>query len=109
MPLFADAPAMIRANLEGLRDGKKVPVITVGRLTDAQLSAINRDRLAAGYAPITPEVVFIGRHIFKRRVVEESYTVDDVIDQIASGMDASAIVVSPSKMAAMENPTPRAD
>jgi len=109
MPLYTGASALIRANLEALQEGKKVPAVAVGYLTDAQLNMINRERRLSGYPPIIAEVLFIGRHIYKRRILEDGYAVDDVLDQIASAMDAASVVVVPSKMAAMENAIPRAD
>jgi hypothetical protein len=41
--------------------------------------------------------------------VGDGYTVDDVIDQIAGGVDAAALVLNTSRMTGMENPSPRAD
>ena len=103
------ARALIRANLEALQREKKAPLVAVGYLTDVQLNAINGQRRLSGYPPIVAEVLFIGRHIHKSRIVEDGYAVDDVLDQIEGGMDAASVVLMPSKMAAMENVIPRED
>jgi hypothetical protein len=61
------------------------------RVDGQQLNAINQERLARGYPPIEAEVVFLGQHIFNSRVKRDSYSIDDVIDQIASAMDAASV------------------
>jgi len=109
MPLTDGARNLIRANLEVLQEGKRVPIVEVGRLTNAQLKAINTERCTHGYPPIGPEILFVGRHIYQSRILRDGYTIEDVINQIESGMDAASIVVSPSSMAALENPNPRPD
>jgi hypothetical protein len=109
MPLTDGARNLIRANLEALQEGKRAPIVEVGRLTKAQLNAINTERCTHGHPPVGPEIHFVGRHIYESRILRDGYTIEDVIIQIESGMDAASIVVSPSRMAAMENPNPRAD
>ena len=66
----------------------------IGTLADTQLNAINAARRAGGYPPMVAEVVFIGRHVHESRIVRDGYSTEDVIDQIASGMDAAAVVLS---------------
>jgi hypothetical protein len=118
MPLFSEAHARIRANLEELKKGNRVRLVAIGTLTNAQLDAINQERAKASahwpsedprYPPMTAEVVFLGRHVFESRIVRDGYTIDDVIDQIASAMDSASVVLDTPKMTAMENPCPRAD
>jgi hypothetical protein len=109
MPLFDGAAALIRANLEAFQTGNRVRLVPVGSLTDLQLDAINHGRRVSGYPPIVAEVVFIGRHIYESRVVRDGYTNEDVVDQISSGMDATASVLTAVAMTAMENPNLRAD
>jgi hypothetical protein len=106
MPLFKGALALIRANLEELQKGNRVRLVAVGTLTDSQLEAINREREARGYPAMAAEVVFIGRHVYESRVVRDGYTIDDVIDQIASAMEGAAVVLQTPTMTAMENPAP---
>lgn len=83
--------------------------MVVGTLTDTQLDAINDERRAHGYPPIVAEVVFIGRHVYESRILRDGYTIDDVIDQITSSMEAAAVVIQTPTMTAMENPVSRAD
>ncbi|HWR54679.1 MAG TPA: hypothetical protein VN428_26460 [Bryobacteraceae bacterium] len=109
MPLFDDARTLIRANLEALQRGNRVSLVVVGKLTDAQLEAINRERDAGGYPRIDAEVVFLGQHIFKSRALRDGYALEDIIDQIASAMDAASVARPTRWMTVVENPTPRAD
>ena len=109
MPLSEGAPALIRANLEQVQSGKRARLVVIGALTDSQLTAINDDRRAHGYPPIIAEVVFIGRHVHQSRIERDGYSVDDVIDQIGSAMEAAAVVLQTPAMTAMENPASRAD
>jgi len=51
MPLSDGAHALIRANLEEIKAGKKPRLITVGTLTDLQLDAINRSARRANTCP----------------------------------------------------------
>jgi hypothetical protein len=109
MPLSSDARSRIRVNLEVLRHGGKVRLVVIGNLTAQQLAAINAMRESQGHPPIHAEVVFVGSHIYKSRIVGDGYSIDDVIDQIASGMDSAAVPLTSRKMTAMENPNLRAD
>jgi hypothetical protein len=109
MPLSEEAPALIRANLEQLQIGNRVRLVVVGTLTHAQLDAINDERRTHGHPPIVGEVVFIGRHVYESRIVRDGYSVEDVIDQIESAMDAAAVVIATPYMTGIENPLPRLD
>jgi hypothetical protein len=109
MPLFANAAALIRTNFERIRGGDRAPLISIGALTQEQLDALNRRRRAQDLAPMTAEVVFIGRHIYESRVVRDGYSIDEVIEQISSAMDSRATVLETTKMTAMENPQARND
>ena len=109
MPLSDEAPALICANLKLVQAGNRVRLVVIGALTDTQLDAINRERSAPRYPPIVAEVVFIGRHVYESRIVRDGYSIDDVIDQIASGMDAAAVLFQTASMTAIENPALRAD
>lgn len=106
---FTDACELIRANLEGLQAGRKVRLVVIGTFTEQQLKDINQERQLGNYPPIDPEVVFIGSHAFRSRIVNDGYSIDDVVDQIASGMDRTSVVLKSLKMTAIENPNPRAD
>jgi len=104
MPLSDEAPALIRANLEQLQAGNRVSLLVIGALTDTQLDAINDARRAHDYPPIVAEVVFIGRHVYESRILRDGYTIDDVIDQIASSMEAAAVVIQTPTMTANGEP-----
>jgi hypothetical protein len=108
MPLFENATDAIRANLEALDRKEKVRLISIGTLTDSQFTAINQYRIKQGLPAISNEVVFIGSHIHKSRIVKDGYSIEDVIDQILSAFDPSSTVIT-GKMSAIKNPTSRAD
>ena len=109
MPLSKGAPALIRANLEAVQNGNRVRPVVIGTLTDAQLDAINEERRACGYSPVVKDVVFMGGHVYASRIERDGYTIDDVLEQIAGGMDSAAVVLRSPTMTAMENPVQRTD
>ena len=111
MPLYTNALALIRANFEQLSKGVKVRPVAIGVLTERQVGAINQARQARTppLPVILPEVLFFGQHIYNSRIVRDEYTVDDVLDQIASAMDEVAVFVPTSKLAAIQNHTGRLD
>jgi hypothetical protein len=109
MPLSDKATALIRANLEKLQQGNRVRLVVIGRLTAAQLQAINDQRGTRGYPPMIAEIVFIGSHVYRHRIERDGYSIDDVMDQITSAMDAAAVVLKTPTMTTMENPAWRAD
>jgi len=109
MPLFDDAIELIRANPEQLQQGSRAKLVAIATLTKAQLDAFNQERYAHSWPPIVAEVVFIGRHVYESRVTRDGYSIDDVIDRIASAMAAEAISVPNPRMTAMENPNLRTD
>lgn len=109
MPLVANARRIMRVNLEKVRDGKGPPLIVIGTLTVDQLAGINAIRDAEEMLPIIDEVVFKGKHLYESRIVDDGYTIEDVLDQIFSGMEHISIIVETLKMTGMENPNLRAD
>jgi hypothetical protein len=111
MPLYENAAALIRANLEQFRPDVKVKVkaVAIGTLSDVQLAAIHAKQQEEELPLITGEVLFIGWHIYKSRVLRDGYTIDDVVDQIVSGMSCDSVVLEDASMTAMENPNARLD
>ena len=109
MPLNGYAKELIRRNLEALQAGQRVPRITVGKLTKVQIDAINVQQAAEDLPLSIDEVVFVGRHIFKRRIVGDGYTIDDVIDQIESALSEGSEVIATEYMTAIKNPMARRD
>jgi hypothetical protein len=100
----------LRQQLEQNRVRQAIRVVPIGTLTIAQITAINVVRANERLRPIIEEVVFFGRHIYKRRIVDDGYTIEDVIDQISSAMDRVSVVLADlAPMTIMENPNPRAD
>ncbi len=51
----------------------------------------------------------MGRHVYASRIERDGYTIDDVLDLIAGGMDAAAVVLHSPTITAMENPLQRID
>ena len=111
MPLYAHAIELIRANLEALQRGERVKTVSIGTLTPSQLTAINSNRIThnAALPPVCAEVVFLGGHVYRSRIVGDGYSIDDVIDQIVSAMDEASQLVGNLPMQAVENPTVRLD
>jgi hypothetical protein len=111
MPLYADAIQSIRMNLEQIACGQRVRAVAIGTLTERQLGAINQSRqLRSNPLPVViAEVLFIGKHIYNSRVSRDGYTIDDVIDQIISAMDADSRFIPTSRVAAIQNHSLRTD
>lgn len=110
MPLNSNAADLIRANLEALQNGQRVKAVVIGTLTASQLAVLNDYRTAElGLPPSVEEVIFIGAHVYQRRIVEDGYTIDDAVDQLMSAMDAQAVVVTGARLTTIQNHTPRAD
>ena len=109
MPLYPNATELIRKNLEALQSGQRVPRVAVGRLTTTQIEAVNAQQTARGLALSIDEVVFVGRHIHKRRILEEGYLIDDVIEQIESAMSEGSEIIANNYMTAIKNPVARTD
>lgn len=90
MPLHINAAQLIRNNLEEISASRRVKRVEIGVLSEDQLIQINDFRSASGFPPIIATVVFIGKHIYKSRVVGDGYTIDDVLEQIESAMQPCA-------------------
>ena len=108
MPLHINAPEIIRRNLEQIRDGQRTRLVLIGSLTAEQLAVLNAFRLGHGLEPMIDEVLFLGRHLCKSRS-KDNYSIDDMLDQIASGMASTSIMRCSLKMSGMQNPQPRQD
>jgi len=57
----------------------------VGRLTKVQVGEVNAQQAAEDLPLRIDELVFVGRHIHKRRVLDDGYLIEDVLDQIECG------------------------
>ena len=72
MPIHAFGAESIRANLCAIERGERVRAVPIGSLTEEQLRVVNQYRTGVlGLPPNEPEVVFIGGHIYKRRVLDD--------------------------------------
>ena len=111
MPLYGGAGNLIRASLSQFRPDKKVRVkpIIIGELTDIQLAAIHTQQDAKGFPRIIKEILFHGWHIYKQRVLQDGYQINDVIEQITSAICESSVVREPKFMTEMQNPIERDD
>ncbi|MGB8260702.1 MAG: hypothetical protein WCE75_10145 [Terracidiphilus sp.] len=109
MPLNPDGKELIRRNLEALQAGGRVPRVVVGRLTAAQIQAINRQQLAEDLPLSIDQVVFVGRHVFKSRIAGDGYSIDHVLCQIESALDETSEVIANRYMTAIRNPMARVD
>ena len=111
MPLCRNAVDLIRANFEEIAKGNRPQGVAIGCLTDRQLEENNKARAAHNppLPPVVGEVLFYGKHMYKSRVMRDGYTVEDVVDQIASAMDAAAVVVHTPNMTTVQNRTGRRD
>lgn len=95
---------------EMLAEGEKPLVVTIGYLTAEQHAAINEHRAKQRLPELgSPEVVFLGRHLYKSRAVTDGYSIDDILDQIESAMSATSMVIATHKMTALKNKTARGD
>lgn len=109
MPLYPYAKGLIRKNLEALQAGQRVPRVAVGKLTMTQIKAVNAQQADEGLPLSIDEVVFVGRHIYKRRILEDGYLIEDVVDQIESALSEGSEVIANNYMTAIKNPVARAD
>jgi hypothetical protein len=98
MPLLAHAADLIRNNLVRIHRGRKAWPVVIGSLTDTQLGILNAERAQRGFRAMVAKVVFVGAHIYQSRVVEDGYTFDDVISQIASAMHETSVLRIEPKM-----------
>lgn len=110
MPLSPNARDILRASLEILARGDRPLVVTIGFLTPEQHAAISEYRSKHGLPHlVSPEVVFLGRHLYASRAIKDGYSIDDIIDQIESAMSDTAMVIATHKMTALRSTTARND
>lgn len=110
MPLFEGIEDEIRAHLRCIAEGIRLKPILIGRLTEDQHDAINMARQSHGLPGLEqPEMVFLGRHLHQSRIVRDGYTIEDVVSQIRSALDRSAVVQSSSKMTTVRSIIVRVD
>jgi hypothetical protein len=91
MPLNDNAKKLILKNLLKIHRGRTAWPVVVGHLTGTQLAALNEERSRRGFPKMSAQVVFVGQHIYDSRVRDDGYSFDDVIAQIESAMDETAV------------------
>jgi hypothetical protein len=109
MPLHAEAKERMRANLLAIKAGQKVKNISIGKLTDEQLNAINVQRAEDELPPIVAEVLFVGVHVYKGRVLKDNYEIEDIIEEAESALSEASEVILTAYMTGLQNPVSRTD
>lgn len=110
MPLYENAKYLIRANLEESERGGRVRAVVIGHFTQAQYEAVNAHRESDDQPKLeSPEIVMIGSHLYRSRVIRDGYMIDDVMMQIECALADTALVLPTSKMTATRSVTLRAD
>lgn len=90
VPLDLDAEMSIAENLRRLSLGERAPMIVIGRFTEVQFVGLNNQRAQVGLHLLeNNEILFIGRHLYESRS-RDGYTINDMIAQIVSAMDAAS-------------------
>ncbi|MBF0372583.1 MAG: hypothetical protein HQL39_04110 [Alphaproteobacteria bacterium] len=109
MPIHKEAEALIRKTLEVIAARGKAESVIIGYFTSDQHAAINNERARLLLPPVeSPDIVYIGRHHYKRRS-EDGYSIDDMVAQAVSALHESARPILSAKMTATRNPNPRDD
>ena len=109
MPLYNGMEATLRAHLERLARGERVPMIAIGRFTKVQFAAINAGRAALDLHVLEQnEIIFIGRHLHSSRS-SDGYHIDDIVRQIVSALSAEAIAEIQTHVSFMQKPNARDD
>jgi hypothetical protein len=109
MPLSHEGKARMRANLLAIQAGQKVHSVSVGALTPIQLDHINAQRAEDDLPLLVAEVLFVGAHVYRRRVLKDGYEIEDVIEEAESALSACSEFIVTSYMTALHNPVPRVD
>jgi hypothetical protein len=102
MPLYPDAKARMRANLLAVQAGQKVRSMAIGWLTETQLKAINDQRQQDELPLVIAEVLFVGGHVYRSRVVKDGYGIEDIIEEAESALSAASEVLVTSYMTALQ-------
>lgn len=109
MPIYDSMEDTLRTHLENLSEGVRVPLIPIGELTPLQHQQINTFREQHGLPPLeSPEILYLGRHHYNSRS-KDGYTVEDMVQQIASSLHSDSTFVPSTRGTAIENPNPRND
>jgi len=108
VPLYDDAKPRLKAHLEAIHRGERVPVIAIGLLTERQFQEIREIQADKGLALLEErEILYLGKHNYNSRS-KEGYSIDDMILQIESALSEDSIV-NGHRGTTLENPHPRID
>jgi hypothetical protein len=109
VPLYDDACARIKRQLEQIADGRRVQVIEIGYLTFQQHQHVRELRREAGLGHVEqPAIVYVGRHHFASRA-RQGYTIEDMVRQIEACTDANAEVLMSRGMTILRSVVLRSD
>jgi len=109
MPLANNAEKRIRKNLQYIRNGRKAHPVVIGSLTVDQLGKMNEERAERGLPAMNAAVMFVGLHVYESRILQDGYSVDDVIAQITSAMEEKSVFHANPKMNSLVSATLRQD
>jgi len=109
MPLYENGKALMRANLRAIELRQKVRSVAIGVLSEKQLTDINEQRAEEELPPIVAEVLFVGAHVYRSRVLKDGYEIEDIIDEAESALSELSEVIYTPYMTAIQNPNPRLD
>ena len=110
MALYLDALTLIRINLNIIASGQKAKAVDIGCFTPVQFEEINNLRVKKQLPLLeSPEIVFIGSHLYKSRVVNDGYTIEDVLAQISSVFLAKSSIIHTNNMTCLKSTVRRED
>ena len=109
MPLYDNAKNLMRRNLEAIAARQKIHSVAIGSLSEKQLRTINEERAADEMPPIVAEVLFVGAHVYKSRVLRDGYEIEDILEEVESALSEASEVIYTPYMTAIQNPNARLD
>ena len=109
MPLYPDAEAKVKADLQAVGRGERAPLVAIGSFTERRLNDINAVRRGLGLTELgSPEVVYIGRHHHASRTTQ-GYTVEDMWLQARAALANTSVALANPRMTAMDSAAERDD
>jgi hypothetical protein len=109
VPLYASGLRKIRRNLLRVQAGQKPRVEKIGFFTSEQIAQINAARISMGFPTLHPEILFQGHHLYDSRCIKDLYTIDQVMEQIASALSDTSVVDPSPPSVVIRNPNRRLD
>ena len=110
MPLYPNGVSLIRGNLIEIARGERVRIVAIGYLTQHQYDLLNEAKVASQMPRLgSPEIVFLGKHLYASRVERDGYTIDDLVVQITAALAQSSLPHVSARMTALKSTRPRTD